>query len=81
MRVSEKLPRHCQYSRDPIHITEEGLGPGVVAAVRELSQEEEGELSLAAVFSDWGACRFLIDIWDFRTSDNRQTQRVFPNAS
>ncbi len=70
MRVSEKLPRHCQYSRDPIHITEEGLGPGVVAAVGELLQEEEGELSLAAVFSDWGGCRFLVDIWDFRQSAN-----------
>ncbi len=58
MRVSKKLPGHCQYSGDPIHITEEGLGPGVVAAVGELSQEEEGELSLAAVFGDWGAAVF-----------------------
>ncbi len=28
---------------------EEGLGPGVVAAVRELSQEEAGELSLQSL--------------------------------
>ncbi len=39
----------CHYSGDPTHITEEGLGPGIVAAVGELSQEEEGELGLQSL--------------------------------
>ncbi len=54
---------------------EEGLGPGVVAAVGELSQEEAGELSLQslvvgepAVFGGWGARRFLVDIWGLAES-------------
>ncbi len=40
---------------------EEGLGPCVVAAVGELSQEEAGELK-PAVFGGWGPRRFLVDI-------------------
>ncbi len=47
---------------------EEGLGPGIVAAVWELSQEEEGELGLQslvvvgpAVFSWYlGACSEVV---------------------
>ncbi len=41
---------------------EEGLGPGVVAAVRELSQEEEGELGLQSLLVG-GPAVFLVDIW------------------
>ncbi len=33
------------------HITEEGLGPGVVTAVGELSQDEEGVLSYTYLFN------------------------------
>ncbi len=40
---------------------EEGLGPCVVAAVGELSQEEAGELSLQSLVVG-GARRFLVDI-------------------
>ncbi len=40
---------------------EEGLGPGIVAAVGELSQEEEGELGLQALVVV-GPNVFLVDI-------------------
>ncbi len=45
---------------------EEGLGPGVEAAVEELSQEE-GRAG-PAVFGGWGARRFFVDIWGLAES-------------
>ncbi len=39
---------------------EQGLGPGVVAAVRELSQEEAGELSLQSLVVGGPAVFLLI---------------------
>ncbi len=41
---------------------EEGLGPGVVAAAGELSQEEEDELGPQALVVV-GTAVFLVDIW------------------
>ncbi len=46
---------------------EVGLGPGVLAAVGELSQEEAGELSLQSLVVG-GARRFLVDIWGLAES-------------
>ncbi len=46
---------------------EEGLGPGVVAAVGELSQEEAGELSLQSLVVG-GPAVFLVDIWGLAES-------------
>ncbi len=69
----------CQYSEDQTHITEEGLGPGVVAAVGELSQEEEGELGLQflvvrgpAVFLmiSWGLKRRSGRVWSQQTTSS-----------
>ncbi len=41
---------------------EEGLGPGIVAAVGELSQEKEGEQGLQSLVVV-GPTVFLVDIW------------------
>ncbi len=38
---------------------EEGLGPGVVAVVRELSQEDEGELGLQSLVVGWPAFFYI----------------------
>uniref|UniRef100_A0A8C1NIB6 BPTI/Kunitz inhibitor domain-containing protein n=1 Tax=Cyprinus carpio TaxID=7962 RepID=A0A8C1NIB6_CYPCA len=82
----------CYYSGDPTHITEscyqlflvhlqqmEGLGPGVVAAVGELSQEQGQQALVEGCLQtlDPGPCQEYVVKWYFDPKANSCAQFWF----
>ncbi len=59
---------------------EEGLGLGVVAAVRELSQEEEEELGLQSLVVGDPAV-FFVDIWGLAAKDWESLVPAYTSSS
>ncbi len=62
------------------HITEEGLGPGVVTAVGELSQDEEGVLSYTYLFNiKIYTDQMKLAYFDQSCTISRKTMNIFSN--